>query len=385
MGKVTAHAWRLSIALFAVVSTLALLDGMPASAAGNTTASADRVLSSADAAAPTTSTTTPCTFASGNQTPSWSFVPLSSSANHLTRTAIHLVAAPGQTVTDTAVLTNYSCTELNFQVYGSDAYNTVRLGAFTLQTPNAPKVGVGKWITEPVNLVNLPPRTSDEFRFTVAVPLNTSAGDHAGGVVALNLAPPTGVGSGTQVAIQRGEGIAVYVRVPGTLHPGVAAADIGATKSTPALGFGSGYASSYYEVLNTGNVVLNGKAQLEAVNIFGNVVKRFAPVPIDALIPGQKMAVVEPRWNGLPFAGPVHLKVAITTSSINASGQAVFWVVPWLLFLIILVVIVLLIGLWIRRRRRRRRANASPAVAEGDGGTVSPSPATEVDEPATVG
>jgi hypothetical protein len=385
MGKVTAHMRRFSIALFAAVSILAVSGSMAAGASGDSTSSSDRVLSSAAAAAPTTSTTTPCKFPSGNQTPSWSFVPLSSSANHLTRTAIHLEAAPGQTVTDTAVLTNYSCSELNFQVYGSDAYNTVHLGAFTLETPNAPKVGVGKWISEPVNLVNLPARTSDEFRFTVSVPINTSAGDHAGGVVALNLAPPTGVGSGTQVAIQRGEGIAVYVRVPGTLHPGVAAADIGATKSIPALGFGSGHATPYYEVLNTGNVVLNGKAQLEAVNIFGTVVKKFAPAPIDALIPGQKMAVVEPRWNGLPFVGPVHLKVAITTSSINAMGQAEFWVLPWLLFLIIVVVILVLLGLWIRRRRRRRRrADAPPSSAEGAGAGSASAP-TEVDEPATVG
>jgi len=309
------------------------------------------VLSCGTTQAGAAGTTTPV----GSKTPAWSFVPLSASKNFLTRSAIHLIAGPGQTVTDTAVLTNYSNNELNFNVYGSDAYNTVKLGAFTLEPPGAPKLGVGKWITEPVNIVNLPARTSDEFRFTVTVPINAAPGDHAGGVVALNLASPTG-GSGTNLAIQRGEGIAVYVRVPGALHPGVAAADIGATTSTPALGFGSGSAKAHYDVLNTGNVVLNGIAQLQAVNVFGSVIKRFAPVQIDALIPGQKMAVAEPRWNGLPFAGPVHLKLIMTTTSVKATGEAVIWVVPWLLLLLIVLVIALAVWYWIHRRRRRSAA-----------------------------
>jgi hypothetical protein len=203
-------------------------------------------------------------------------------------------------------------------------------------------------------------------------------------VVALNLAAPTGVGSGTNLAIQRGEGIAVYVRVPGALHPGVASADIGAATSVPALGFGSSWAKAHYEVVNTGNAVLNGRAQLEAVNVFGTVIKRFAPVSIDALIPGQKMAIVEPRWNGLPFAGPVHLKVDMVTTSIKSTGEAVIWVVPWLLFLLIVLLIVVLIGYWIHRRRRRR-ANMPPPAVGSAGTPASSSSTTDVSEPATVG
>ena len=140
-------------------------------------------------------------------------------ANFLSRSAIHLIAGPGQTVSDTAVLTNYSTQTLNFDVYGSDAYNTKRLGVFTLNPPNVKPTDVGSWVDLPVNQYNLPPKTATEFHFEVKVPINASPGDHAGGIVALNLAPNTNPESGTQVAVQRGEGIAIYVRVPGPCTP----------------------------------------------------------------------------------------------------------------------------------------------------------------------
>lgn len=297
---------------------------------------------------------------SGNQTPSWSFVPYDNTANVLARSAIHLVAKPGQTISTTAVLTNYSTDTLYFDIYGSDAYNTVKLGAFTLNPPNAPRLQVGKWVSVPVNNYDLPPKTSADFHFSVHVPPDASPGDHAGGIVALNLAQPAKNQSGTNLDIQRGEGIAIYVRVPGPRHPGVAATDIGATTSTPAIGFGSSSARVHYQVVNTGNVMLNGKVQAEAVNLWGSVVEKFKPVAIDELIPGQRMTVDEPVWDGLPFAGPVHIKLTMTTSAVNGTAESTFWVVPWLLALLIVLAIVALIGLWIWRRRRRSHESPPP-------------------------
>jgi hypothetical protein len=294
-----------------------------------------------------------------SQTAAWSFVPLSQSANFLTRSSIHLLAAPGQTVSDTAVLTNYSGQTLNFDVYGSDAYNTRPQGTFTLHPPNVHPTDVGTWFTLPVNELNLAPRSATEFHFEVKVPANATPGDHAGGIVALNLAPITQPQPGTQFNVQRGEGIAVYVRVPGPLHPGVAAANIGATYSSSPLGFGSSWARVHYQVVNTGNVVLNGKVQVVATDIFGSVVHAFRPVSIVALIPGGRMGVIEPKWSGLPFFGPVHLKVVMTTPSVKGTGQAQFWVVPWLL---ILIVVAILVALFIWWRRRRRRADQQPGT-----------------------
>jgi hypothetical protein len=344
MGKVMALACRMAIVAVVGASVLTTLEAAPAGAAKPTKPAAAR---------------------NHTQTATWSFVPLSSSRDALSQSSIHLLATPGQTVDDTAVLTNYSDQTLQFDVYGSDAYNTVRLGAFTLNPPNTRKVDVGAWIDLPVNNYDLAPKSTAEFHFSVNVPIDASPGDHAGGVVALNLAQPASSAPGTNLAIQRGEGIAIYIRVAGALHPGVAASDIGASTSTPPLGFGSSGARVHYAVLNTGNEVLNGTARLEAVNLFGSVVKRFAPASIDALIPGQKMVVVEPHWSGLPFAGPVHLKVTMLTTSVNATGEAEFWVVPWLLVVIILLIIALLVGFWWRRRRKRRRAAEPNAPADG--------------------
>jgi hypothetical protein len=331
------------------------------------------------AAAPATSSGGTAATSGQNQTPAWSFVPLSQSANFLSRSAVHLLAGPGQTVSDTAVLTNYSTNTLDFDVYGSDAYNTKRLGVFTLNPPNVKPTDVGSWINLPVNQYNLPPKTTTEFHFEVKVPINATPGDHAGGIVALNLAPNTTPQSGTQVAVQRGEGIAVYVRVPGPLHPGVAAANVGATYSSSPLGFGSSWAQVHYQVVNTGNEVLNGKVQASATDIFGSTVHTFKPVAITALIPGQREGVIEPKWNGLPFAGPVHLKIVMTTTAVKSTGQAQFWIVPWLLILIVVLVLVALF-LWWRRRRRKRLANEKPPETTPQ--TADSAPLE--DEPATV-
>jgi hypothetical protein len=333
------------------------------------------VLSLATFAAPMTgaaaaagSSGTGQTSAGAGQSPAWSFVPLSANKNFLTRSSVHLIARPGETVSDTAVLSNYSAQTLNFDVYGSDAYNTRRLGAFTLNPPNIKPTGVGTWVGVPVNQYNLPPRTVTDFHFVVKVPANATPGDHAGGIVALNLAPNTNPSSGVQFNVQRGEGIAIYVRVPGPLHPALAASDIGASYSGSPLGIGSSSAIARYEVVNTGNEVLSGKAQLVATDIFGSTVHTFAPVPIVALIPGQRMDVIEPKWSDPPFIGPVHLNLTMTTTGSHSSGSAVFWIVPWLLILIIVLLIAALV-VWWRRRRRTRGDNQtdgdSPVEADG--------------------
>jgi hypothetical protein len=308
------------------------------------------------------------------QTAAWSFVPLSQSADFLSRSSIHLLAGPGQTVSDTAVLTNYSNETLNFDVYGSDAYNTTPQGTFTLHPPTVKAKDVGTWFSLPVNEYTLAPRTVTEFHFEVKVPANASPGDHAGGIVALNLEPNTQPQPGTQFNVQRGEGIAVYVRVPGPLHPGVAAANIGATYSSSPLGFGSSAAKVHFQVVNTGNIVLNGKVQVTVTDIFGSVVHTFRALPIVALIPGGRMTVVEPKWSGLPFFGPVHLKVAMTTSSTKQTGQADFWIVPWLLILIVVLVLVALFIWWRRRRRRTEPDQASEISEMEDGGSVEGDP-----------
>jgi LPXTG-motif cell wall-anchored protein len=298
------------------------------------------------------------------RTPAWSFVPLSQSTNFLSRSAIHLLAGPGQVVSDTAVLTNYSTDELHFDVYGSDAYNTKSLGAFTLNPPNVKPTGVGSWITLPVNEYDLKPCSVAEFHFEVKVPLNAAPGDHAGGIVALNLAGPTAPQPGTNFAVQRGEGVAVYVRVPGPLHPGVAAANVGATYSSSPLGFGSSWARVHFQVVNTGNEVLNGKVQATVTDIFGSTVHTFRPVAMVALIPGGRMTVAEPQFSGLPFFGPVHLNVKMSTNAVKSTGEAQFWIVPWLLILIIVLVLGALFYLWRRRRKGKQGAEAEEDAPE---------------------
>ncbi len=55
----------------------------------------------------------------------------------------------------------------------------------------------------------------------------------------------------------------------------------------------------------------------------------------------------------------MHLKVIMTTTSIKATGDAQFWIVPSLLILIVVLVLIALF-VWWRRRRRKRLADQEP-------------------------
>ena len=97
--------------------------------------------------------------------------------------------------------------------------------------------------------------------------------------MALNLASPTQPHSGTQFAVQRGRASPSTSAFPVRCIPGVAAANVGATYSSSPLGlrFELGQVV-HYQVVNTGNEVLNGQAQVVVTDIFGSTLHTFRPV-----------------------------------------------------------------------------------------------------------
>lgn len=304
--------------------------------------------------------------------PSFSLTPVSAPGSVTPRGSFHYDMLPGQTISDSVVLTNETTELEDFQIWGTDGYNTTIGGAFALRPYGYPMTGVGTWIDTHLGsgVYGLPGQTSVTINFSVTVPSNATPGDHAGGIEALDVTPvaqPTG--GPAHFIIHRGIATAVYVRVAGPTRPSAAVSNISVKSSVPAIGFGSRTAAVTYQLENTGNTLLSGQAVATVTDIFGRTVKTFAPVGIQAFVPGGRFTVVEPRWDSLPLFGPETVHVTFTSPGMpTATGSSTFWVFPWLLVLLILAVLGLIIWrLWVRRQNR-----ASAAGQEGATGGSSP-------------
>jgi hypothetical protein len=269
---------------------------------------------------------------------------------------------PGQTITDAATITNFTNSPLDFYIYPADAYNVPVGGGFALRDRSEPRRQVGAWITLPNSLntiYTVPARTSANLGFQITAPLNAAPGDHAGGIVALDVTPLTEIQGHTRVNLHRGVGVRVYVDILGPRHPGLNVTNIQSRDSVPALAWANGNSNAYptFQVQDSGNTIFNAvEAKLWATNVFGRTVKTYPDRFLEGMLPGNKVTVYEKKWNSLPVAGPITLHVKLVAQGINQDFSNTFWIVPWLLILIIVVVLVLLFLAWRWRRRRRERA-----------------------------
>jgi hypothetical protein len=293
-----------------------------------------------------------------------SILPTNSPGTTAPRSKLDYTLRPGQTVPDSLSLSNSSSEDHQVELYAADAYNIPSGGGFALRAPGDPKVGVGAWVRLSTSRVTLAPRSTATVPLSISVPATASPGDHAGGIVALDVTPTTERRNGVSILVRQGVAFRVYVRVTGPLRPGLRVEDLRVLPSAPPLSWatGSSHASTSLQVLNTGNVVLNSVVTATATDALGGTVKRFAPVHLDALLPGSQAAITLPEWDGLPVFGPtVTVHASVSSPPLVSSATTSFTLVPWLL--VALVGILLLGGicaltwsvlLYLGRRPKRR-------------------------------
>ncbi len=320
--------------------------------------------------------------------PSFSLTPIAASGA-TPRTAFRYDALPGQTINDSVVLANQTGQLEDFQIWASDGYNTTVGGAFALRPLGYPMTGVGTWVNTHLGsaVYGLAGNTSVTINFSVTVPANATPGLHAGGIEALNVTPVAQPTRGpAHFVIHRGIGAAVFVDVAGPVRPAAAVSGISVNSSVPAIGFGSSSADVSFQLENTGNTLLTGKAVATVTDLFGTTVKTFAPVGVAAFVPGGRFTVQEPTWTNLPFIGPETVHVTFTSTGMReATAQSTFWIFPWLLVLLILLFLGHVIWRLIVWRRKRAGTTKQPddgsgpegesTTAEGpDGQGVEPEP-----------
>ena len=297
-------------------------------------------------------------------TAGFSLAPMSPPGAITPRGAFHYDLRPGETIADSVVLTNETNQLQQFELWPADAYNTPAGGDYALRPYGYRMTGVGTWVDLRVGpgIHGLPAHSSVTINFTVTVPANATPGDHAGGIVALDVTPQSPVSTGkTHFVVHEGVADAIFVRVQGPIHAAAVVNRISVADSTPALGFGGSHATISYQLENTGNTVLSGFVHVTVTDLFGRTVKTFKPISVQKFVPGGRFTGTEPAWAPLPFAGPetVHVRF-VATGLPTVTAATTFWILPWGLGLIVLAALAGLGALFVWRRRSRSGGTATP-------------------------
>jgi len=291
----------------------------------------------------------------------WSIAPATADDTISPRSSFLMTGSPGQTLTDTATVENLTDQPITFRLYAADAFTTEGTGAFSLRTADQPKVDLGSWIALPPDVasVTVEGGGSLDIPFSIAIPANASPGDHAAGIVALNLTPVAATDSSVGVEILRAVGVRTYLRVSG---PTTTDLDVSVSMDTkpPALPLvGKGSATITYEVRNSGNLRVTPEAILRVHGFLDG--SRKLPRDLPELLPGSEVTVTE-RVSDLRLLGRLTADVEVTADDVVERGSIRRTHIPWLLLVIVLGVVAAAVAL-LRRRRRQRAATTATSLS----------------------
>ena len=291
---------------------------------------------------------------------SWALTPARSDGGG-GRTALSYSAAPGTQIEDAVTLFNLGNVDLEFRVYGTDAFNDSS-GGFALLEGSETPTDVGSWVELLVEDIVVPAGQQATIPFTLTVPAGASAGDHAGAILASS--PIQGrTDEGATVQIDRRTGSRLFVRVDGPLEPELTIEELQTNHDGSVNPLG-GSANVTYRVTNRGNVRLTGRTRATVEGPFGVGREAAEYIQFDDFLPGQSFDV-SADFDGVPSLFALRTKAELDQVR-QANGGEVEPVessqTSFAPPTTVLVLLVLLIGGLLGRRalRRRRNGEASP-------------------------
>ena len=274
--------------------------------------------------------------------------------------------AAGASLDDSVTVWNYSDVPANFVLYATDALNTPE-GAFDLLRRDQAPTEVGTWVKVSQGSVIVPPKSAMTVPFTLTVPADASAGDHAGGLVASIEAPGTDP-DGKQVTVDTRFGLPAYVQVAGPLNPSMAVENVESHYHRSVGSTGGGELDVSWTVRNSGNVRLSAHQGVAIDAPFGWTMKSETLDDVPELLPGATVAYsahfsgVLPtiRVTSVVTLDPFSRAGEIDPAPARASASSSVWAIPWLLIVVVGVLITVIV--WRRRvvRRRRSATQAAP-------------------------
>lgn len=274
------------------------------------------------------------------------------------------IAARGGSLKDGLDVYNRGTTPITLQVYATDAFNTPD-GGLDMLKPEEKAKDAGTWITLDQSEVTVQPGQTVTVPFTLKVPLSAAAGDHTAGIIT-SFATPADVG------ISEDHRLAgrVYIRVKGDLEPKLSIRNVHVEYGGTWNPFGKGSAKVSYQLVNDGNVRLEGRQSVKVGGLFGLAGQTVKLPDMTELLPGQSRkysATLSSVYPLLLLHGTVTVQPVQSTQDNPGTiptirpvhAGALTPAVPWVLLGILIVVVLA----WLRMRRRRLRLQASVAAA----------------------
>lgn len=281
------------------------------------------------------------------------------------RAGLDYVVEPDDVYADHIAVRNLGEQPLTVTLYAHDAVQTVD-NEFEVLTPGDRGTGIGAWLQLDVDEVTVPARDHVIVPFTITVPADAEPGDHAGGIVAVNV-PASGAGATMQYRV----GTRVHLRVGGPVDAALDVDTLAADYETRWTPFASGPLDVASTLVNTGNVRLVPSARVSASGLFGWWNATAELEGIGEILPDgaqsgaallDEVPAIGPLWVTVEVVEVVSNGQDVTELTEVKSRTIVVWAVPWVLLGTALLLLVALV-IAVRNLRLRRRIARAPASA----------------------
>ncbi|MFD4636459.1 WxL protein peptidoglycan domain-containing protein [Lentzea sp. NPDC058436] len=299
----------------------------------------------------------------------WSVTPSKEDGSTDGRVSFRYDLAGGRSVDDHVTVTNLGAAPASFRLYSSDGVTTDE-GVFDLLTGDRAPVDSGAWIKLGVSELTLAAGEKRTVPFTLTVPADAKPGDHPAGIVAALAA------SGDQVGIERRIGARVHLRVDGEVTARLEVAELDADYAGGWEPGATGPLTVRFDVVNTGNVRLGGRASVRVAGPFGTSERVVQVGDLPEILPGFRYRAITrlenvPALFALSTSASVE-PVVLGADELPARPEGVgadlrTWAMPWLWTVIGLGAVAVATAIALNAGRHRRRLAAAVAEARAEG------------------
>ncbi|WP_436523348.1 WxL protein peptidoglycan domain-containing protein [Actinoplanes sp. HUAS TT8] len=276
------------------------------------------------------------------------------------RSTFAYAATPGASVEDQVEVSNAGTRPITVRVYANDAFTTSG-GGFDVLASGGKSADAGAWVTMSKGSVTVPARGRTVVPFTLRIPATATPGDHTAGIVASVSSLQTDA-KGNKVSVDQRVGSRVYLRISGTLTPGITVEKLTAKYHPNANPLKSGRTTLTYLVRNTGNVRLGARQKVTVSTLWGGKREAVGIADVAEILPGDAVTMTAEVNGALPavwLTGEVHADPLAQPGDQKLQLSAVtreygFWAFSWTTAAVVFLIVVLIAGVLLNRRRRRR-------------------------------
>ncbi len=210
---------------------------------------------------------------------------------------------PGRVIDDRVVVINSGTTAGTVRLFAVDAV-TGQNGGASFPDDAAPRRDVGNWIRLDRAELTLQPGEEQTVAFTVTIPADATAGQHLGGLVALDTVVKQGAAGTLRIDTQNRMVTAVQVNLPGQAVEQLTVGGV-------STGGPEGKQLLLLDLRNAGNTMIKPVGSLVVTDAGGATVQDL-PLKLDTFLPGDAIQYPVAVQRQALGAGQYHAKVGLT-------------------------------------------------------------------------